>query len=86
MDQRSAMRTFVRVLQMGSFSAVGREQNSSQATVSKKVATLEAKLGAKLLTRSSRDHFLTEAGVDYYEHCVSILAELDEADAQVRAE
>ncbi len=43
MDQLSAMRAFVRVVQTGSFSATGREMNTSQTTISKKVAALEKK-------------------------------------------
>lgn len=86
MDQLSAMRVFVRVVQTGSFSAVGREMNSSQATISKKVAALETMLGVKLLTRSSRDHSLTEAGVEYFDKCLILLAELDEVEARVRSQ
>lgn len=86
MDQLSAMRAFVRVVQTGSFSAVGRELNTTQATISKKVAALEAKLGVKLLTRSSRDVSLTQAGTDYYEQTVVMLAELDEVEARVRSQ
>ena len=86
MDQLGAMRAFVRVVQTGSFSAVGRELNSTQATISKKVAALETKLGVKLLTRSSRDVSLTQAGTDYYEQCVVMLAELDEIEARVRSQ
>lgn len=86
MDQLGAMRAFVRVVQTGSFSAVGRELNTTQATISKKVAALEAKLGVKLLTRSSRDVSLTQAGTDYYEQTVVMLAELDEVEARVRSQ
>ena len=86
MDQLGAMRAFVRVVQTGSFSAVGRELNSTQATISKKVEALETKLGVKLLTRSSRDVSLTQAGTDYYEQCVVMLAELDEIEARVRSQ
>lgn len=86
MDQLSAMRAFVRVVQTGSFSAVGRELNTTQATISKKVASLEAKLGVKLLTRSSRDVSLTQAGTDYYEQTVVMLSELDEVEARVRSQ
>jgi DNA-binding transcriptional LysR family regulator len=84
MDKLSAMRAFVRVVQAGSFSAVGRELNTSQASISKKVAALEKDLGTKLLTRSSRDHSLTQVGQEYYKKCVAILAELDEAEAMAR--
>lgn len=86
MDQLSAMRAFVRVVQTGSFSATGREMNTTQTTISKKVAALENKLGVKLLTRSSRDHALTPVGAEYYEQCVAILGELDEAEARARSE
>ncbi|GAK87267.1 transcriptional regulator LysR family [Vibrio ponticus] len=86
MDQLGAIRAFVRVVQTGSFSATGRELNTTQTTISKKVAALESKLGVKLLTRSSRDHALTPAGAQYYETCVLILNELDEAEAKARSE
>ena len=66
MDQLIAMRTFVRVVQTGNFSAAAREQNSSQANVSKRVSGLESLLGVKLLTRSSRELSLTEMVSEYY--------------------
>ena len=55
MDQLIAMRTFVKVVQTGNFSAAARELNSSQANVSKRVSGLESLLGAKLLARTSRE-------------------------------
>ncbi|KJF93656.1 LysR family transcriptional regulator [Photobacterium angustum] len=85
MDQLGAMRAFIRVVQTGSFSATAREQNTTQATISKKIAALEHKLEGKLLTRSSRDLALTEVGAEYYERCVAIISELDEAESNVRA-
>ncbi len=85
MDQLSAMRIFVRVIQTGSFSAAAREQNSTQATASKKVAALEQKLGVKLINRSSREQSLTEAGNDYFQHCLAVLSEIDEMEASVRS-
>jgi len=86
MDQLIAMRTFVRVVQTGNFSSAGREQDTSQATISKRVAGLESMLGVKLLTRTSRELALTEVGAEYYDKCLAILAELDEADAGVRSQ
>lgn len=85
MDQLGAMRAFIRVVQIGSFSAAAREQGTSQATISKKVAALESKLGVKLLSRSSRELSLTEVGTEYYDKCVAIIAELDEAEATARS-
>lgn len=86
MDQLGAMRAFVRVVQTGSFSAAAREMNSGQANISKKVSALEAKLGVKLITRSSRELSLTEVGAHYLEKCIAILAELDEAESTARAQ
>ncbi|GAL02499.1 transcriptional regulator LysR family [Photobacterium aphoticum] len=86
MDQLSAMRAFVRVVQTGSFSAAGRDMHTTQTTISKKVAALENHIGVKLLTRSSRDHALTQAGAEYYETCVNLLGELDEAEARARSD
>ncbi len=85
MDQLGAMRAFIRVVQIGSFSAAARETNTSQATISKRVAALEAQLGVKLMMRTSRDHSLTEAGAEFYEKCVAILAELEEAESDARS-
>ncbi len=84
MDQLGAMRAFVRVVQVHSFSAAAREQNSTQATISKKVAALENQLGVKLLSRTSRELALTDAGQEYYDKCVLLLSELDEVEASIR--
>jgi len=54
MDKLQAMRTFVRVVEAGSFSAVAHESDTTQGAVSKQVAALERELGAKLLTRTTR--------------------------------
>jgi len=83
MEQLTAMRMFTRLVQTGSFSAVAREAGVSQSSVSKRLAALEAKLGARLLARTSRKLSLTEVGSDYYERCLPILMEIDEAEASV---
>ena len=85
MEQLTAMRMFTRVVQTGSFSAVAREMGVSQSSVSKNLASLEAKLGTRLLTRTSRKLSLTEVGSDYFERCLPILLEVDEAEASVRS-
>ncbi|HIF9329661.1 LysR family transcriptional regulator [Photobacterium damselae subsp. damselae] len=85
MDQLGAMRIFIRVVQTGSFSAAAREENTTQATISKKISALENKLKGKLLTRSSRELSLTEIGAEFYERCISIISELDQAEANVRS-
>ena len=85
MEQLTAMRMFTRVVESGSFSAVARESGISQSSVSKHLAALEAKLGTRLLTRTSRKLNLTEVGSDYYERCLQILTEVEEADSSARS-
>ncbi len=84
MDRFTAMKIFVRIIQMGSFTAVAGEMSMTQSSISKKIAALEANLGATLLTRNNRQIQLTEVGANYYEHCLSILSELEEAEAQTK--
>jgi DNA-binding transcriptional LysR family regulator len=84
MDRLRLMETFVRVVETGNFSAVAREERSTQSAVSKQVQALEAMLGAKLLVRSTRSHSLTEAGKRYYERCRQVLDTLEEARVEVQ--
>lgn len=84
MDRVLAMHTFVRVVETGSFSAVAREQSSSQSAVSKQVAALERHLGVKLLTRTTRTLSLTEDGERYFENARRLVAEVAEAEGQLR--
>lgn len=83
MDRLSAMNMFIRVVETGSFSAVAKELKSTQPTVSKNIAELESWLGAKLLNRSTRSLRLTETGADYYERCVAILQDVEDAEQNV---
>ncbi|WP_211235067.1 LysR family transcriptional regulator [Azohydromonas australica] len=69
MDRLRLLETFVRVVESGSFSAVAREERTTQSAISKQVQALEAQLGTRLLVRSTRRQALTEAGQLYYERC-----------------
>ena len=83
MDVMHSMAVFRRVVEAKSFSAVARETNMSQSTVSKHIASLEERLDTKLLNRSTRSLKLTEAGKEYYQHCIRILNDFQEAEASV---
>lgn len=74
------MALFVRAVAAGSLSAAGRELGLSPAVASKRLARLEAQLGARLLQRSSRRLGLTDGGAVYLERCQAILAEVAEAE------
>lgn len=83
-DHLFSLRLFVRVAHKGSFSAAGRDMNVPQPTVSRVIAQLEDKIGALLLTRTTRAVTLTEAGHDFLARVEKILADLDEAEHAVR--
>jgi DNA-binding transcriptional LysR family regulator len=78
------MRTFVRVVDAGSFAAAARELDLNQAVVTRLVADLEQHLGARLLQRTTRSMHLTDAGNAYLAHCRTILAEVEAAETVVR--
>ncbi|CAN7395349.1 MULTISPECIES: LysR family transcriptional regulator [unclassified Variovorax] len=84
MDKLLAMKTFVRVVEAGSFSAVAHESDTTQSAVSKQVAALERELGAKLLTRTTRSLALTEEGARYFEQARRLVAEIAEAEGALR--
>jgi DNA-binding transcriptional LysR family regulator len=80
MDRLTSLTTFVQVVDSGGFSAAARRLNMSATMVSSHVQSLEDRLGARLLNRTTRRIGLTEIGKEYYERCVRILADLEEAD------
>jgi DNA-binding transcriptional LysR family regulator len=75
------MQVFAKVVAAGSLSAAARELGLSPAVISRRLAQLEARLGVRLLNRTTRSLHLTDEGASYYESCVRILAEIEEADA-----
>uniref|UniRef100_A0A832H0U9 LysR family transcriptional regulator n=1 Tax=Oscillatoriales cyanobacterium SpSt-402 TaxID=2282168 RepID=A0A832H0U9_9CYAN len=83
MDRIACMKSFVRVVETGSFSAVAREMETTQPSISKQIAALENYLDVQLLTRSTRHLSLTEAGDRFYEHCQQVLEVVAAAEASV---
>jgi len=82
-DVVHGMLVFSKVVQAGSLSAAARELGVSPAVVSRTLAGLEARLGVRLVNRTTRSLHLTDEGASYFETCQRILAEIDEADAAV---
>jgi DNA-binding transcriptional LysR family regulator len=81
LDRFVGMAVFAKVVDSASFAAAARHFGMSPAMVSKHVQTLEERLGARLLNRTTRRVSATEAGQDYYERAVRILAEMEDAEA-----
>src|SRR5712671_2574745 len=86
MDRFASITAFVRVAESGGFSAAGRRLNLSKATISDQVQALENALGARLLNRTTRRVSLTEIGRGYYDRCVQLLQDLEEADEAAGAQ
>jgi DNA-binding transcriptional LysR family regulator len=86
MDRLSAMRLFVRVAELGSFSGVALQMGVARSVVTRQVAALEAHLGTKLIARSTRSLALTSAGTTYLEKCRVILNLVESAETDIAHE
>ncbi len=84
MEQFSALRLFVSVVDTGSFSAAAKLLGISISVVSRQIAALEAELGIQLLKRSTRRIELTEAGSLYLSRVRSLLTELEDTNRSLR--
>ncbi len=83
MSDLNAVTIFIKVVESSSFSQAARVLALPKATVSRKVAALEAGLGVKLIHRTTRKLYLTEAGTLYFQRCRNVLGEIEEADRVV---
>jgi len=81
MNQLEEMQSFVRVVEAGSISKAAEQLGIAKSGVSRRLADLEARLGVRLLNRTTRRSSLTEAGESYYRGAVKLLADVSELDA-----
>ena len=79
------MTTFVKVVESEGFSAAARALGISPSMATTHVRALEERLGVRLLNRSTRRVSLTEAGQIYYDRCLQILAEVEDAERVAQA-
>jgi DNA-binding transcriptional LysR family regulator len=86
MDRLEAMTLLVAAVETGSLSAAGRKLGAPLPTVSRKISELEAHLGVRLLTRSTRSLSLTDAGEAYVAACRRILEQVDDAERAASGE
>jgi DNA-binding transcriptional LysR family regulator len=80
MDRLQGIQLFIRVVETGSFSKASADLGITQPTATKHVAALEQRLGVRLFHRSTRGVTPTEIGSLYYEKCLLISRELEDAD------
>jgi DNA-binding transcriptional LysR family regulator len=83
-DRLRELTAFVRASETGSFSRVARELGVSQPSISRMVASLETRLGVKLLSRTTRHVMPTDAGRVFLERARQILGDLDDAENAAR--
>jgi DNA-binding transcriptional LysR family regulator len=84
MEQFSALRMLVSVVDAGGFSAAGDLLGVSTSVVSRQISALEAELGVILLKRTTRSFELTEAGATYLKQVRVLLSELERANKALR--
>ncbi|WP_416424547.1 LysR family transcriptional regulator [Pseudomonas sp. App30] len=83
MESLSGLTAFVRAAELRSFVAAAQRLEISASAVGKSIARLEESLGVRLLNRSTRHISLTEAGELFYARCSRVVAELEEAQAEL---
>ncbi|GAA0641490.1 LysR family transcriptional regulator [Brevundimonas lenta] len=83
LNRSGEMEVFVRVVALGGLSAAARSLRMTPSAVSKLVSRLEARLGARLINRSTRSLTLTPEGQDFHDKAVRVLADIDEAERSV---
>src|SRR5882757_8133949 len=79
-DRLDAMRTFVAIVDAGSFSAAARRLGISVPAVSRRIAAFEDRLGTLLMHRTTRSLDLTEYGLAYYTKAKRILSDVEDAE------
>lgn len=84
MNQLTAMRAFIRVVESLSFSRAAGQLDMPRSTVSKLVTDLESHLGTRLIRRTTRTVTITPEGREYYQYAVRLIAGIEEADNALR--
>ncbi len=74
---------FAQVVEHGGFAAAGRAIGVPKSKLSRRVGELEARLGVRLIQRSTRRFAVTEIGEEYYRHCVAMLVEAEAAQEAI---
>ena len=84
MDHLASLRLFLRVVERGSFTTAAADQGVPRSTATEAIRQLEARLGARLLDRTTRHVAPTPDGEHYYQRCLAIVADLDDAESVLR--
>lgn len=82
MDRWTQMQLFVNAVELGSLTKAAERTGLSNAAASRYLQALEERLGTRLIERTTRRQWVTEAGQAFHQRCVAVLAELDEAELE----
>ncbi|MFC3691092.1 LysR family transcriptional regulator [Chenggangzhangella methanolivorans] len=82
-DEVSDIRLFAAIVAAGNLSAAARQLETSPAAMSRRLGALESRLGIRLVTRTTRRFELTEEGALFHERCLSIIDDIEDAEAEV---
>lgn len=83
MNELKCIRTFVKVAEVSSFTEAARQMNTAKSAVTKSINQLEEHLELQLFQRSTRRLSITEGGTAFYQRCIHILSDLDQAKSDV---
>ncbi len=83
MDKLDCMRAFKLVVEHGGYAAAARAMGLSRSTASKYVSHLESELNTQLLVRNTRTVRPSETGLAFYDKCITLLSDFDEASAAI---
>jgi DNA-binding transcriptional LysR family regulator len=83
MDRWTEVELFVQVAELGSLTRAAEALHLSTSAVSRHLVALEARLGARLIQRTTRQLYLTQAGEEFYQRCKLVLSDMREAEASV---
>ncbi len=86
MDTHTAMQTFAKVVELGSFAAAAEKMGQARSVVTRQIAYLEQKYGVRLLNRTTRKLSMTDAGRAFYDRVRPILAEVNDLELSLQAE
>ncbi|OCH16656.1 LysR family transcriptional regulator [Aliivibrio sp. 1S165] len=84
MDQLRALKYFTATVEAGNFSAAAKKFDVPASSISRRIADLEASLGAQLLKRTTRTVSLTEVGQQYYTQVTALVQQLEQCDQAVK--
>ncbi|MBX6424813.1 MAG: LysR family transcriptional regulator [Variibacter sp.] len=84
MNKLQAIKAFTHVAERRGFTAAAKKLGMSASAVTKSIARLEDELGTQLFNRTTRRIALTDSGQEFYERCVRILADLEDAETAIR--